>query len=258
MWFRIKSIFSFLTTSTNQHGVHSPFVYKLVTTCFYKKTNKNKLNHFFEIKKWLFNNNKTITVTDFGKGSRVFNSNLRKVKDIAKVAGISTKKAALLIRLIEYFNPKTLLEIGTSLGLSTSAMAIANKSLKITTLEGCPNTSSVAKKTFKRFNFNSITLVEGNFKNTLNNVSSKQNFDVVYFDGNHQRTPTLEYFNTCLKNINNESIFIFDDINWSKEMQETWEEIKNHPTVTVTINTYFWGIVFFRKEQKKQHFKIRV
>ncbi|SDW72687.1 Methyltransferase domain-containing protein [Lutibacter oricola] len=258
MWFRIKSFLLFLIKSTNQHGVHSPFVYKLITKCFYKKTDATKFNKFLNVKKWLLNNNKTITVIDFGKGSKVFNSNTRKVKDIAKVAGISTKKAKLLIRLIDYFAPNTLLEIGTSVGLGTSAIAIASNNLIITTLEGCPSTNTIAKNVFKQFSFNGIKQVEGNFSNTLNNEVSNQHFDIVYFDGNHQKKPTLDYFNTCLKNITNDSIFIFDDINWSKEMLETWEEIKKHPTVTVTINTYFWGIVFFRKEQKKQHFTIRV
>ena len=81
---------------------------------------------------------------------------------------------------------------------------------------------------------------------------------MIYFDGNHQKEATLQYFNQLLKTAHNDSVFIFDDIHWSKEMTEAWETIKNHPKVTVTIDTFFWGFVFFRKEQVKEHFIVRL
>jgi predicted O-methyltransferase YrrM len=258
MWFKIKSYLHFLLTSTNQHGVHSPFVFDLICHCIYKKTPKVQLNLFKQTKKWLYLNDETITVTDFGKGSSIFKSNQRKVNDIAKVAGISTKKAGLLMRLIAYFNAKNCLEIGTSVGLGTSAMHIAHSTANITTLEGCKQTAQIAKQLFHHFNFNNINIHIGEFENTIPQVIQNETFDLVYFDGNHQKKPTLFYFNNCLKTVSNNSVFIFDDINWSNEMANTWEEIKAHPKVTVTIDLYFWGLVFFRTEQLKQHFKIRV
>jgi predicted O-methyltransferase YrrM len=92
----------------------------------------------------------------------------------------------------------------------------------------------------------------------LPEIIEKTNFNFIYFDGNHQKEATLNYFNMCLQTVDTNAVFIFDDIYWNKEMHETWEIIKQHPKVTVTINTYFWGIVFFRNEQLKQHFTIRV
>ncbi|WP_372744448.1 O-methyltransferase [Lutibacter sp.] len=258
MWFKISTYLSFLLKSTNQHGVHSPFVYSLVTKCFYKKTNFTKIILFKEIKKFLKNNHSKIEVSDFGKGSKVFKSNTRKVSDIAKIAGISTKKALLLIRLVEYFKPKNILEIGTSVGLASCALSIGNPQSKIKTLEGCKNTAQIAQQTFEKFHLNNIQLNIGDFNSTLPKIIEYNNFDMVYFDGNHQKEPTLNYFKECLKTAHNNSIFIFDDIHWNKEMFETWKIIKQHPKVTVTINTYFWGIVFFRNEQLKQHFTIRV
>ena len=80
---------------------------------------------------------------------------------------------------------------------------------------------------------------------------------MVYFDGNHQQKQTLKYFNACLRNIHNNTVFIFDDINWSKEMGNAWEIIKNEHRVTTTIDLFQWGIVFFRKELSKEHFIIR-
>jgi predicted O-methyltransferase YrrM len=258
MWFKIKSYFQFLLKSTNQHGVHSPFVYNLVTKCFYTKTNANQLKKFNNVKNWLYTNNTKILVSDFGKGSKVFKSNERNVSKIAKIAGISNKKAHLLMRVCSYFNFENILEIGTSVGLGTSAMCIGNSTAKITTLEGCTNTSAIAQKLFNLFNFNNIQIKTGDFSKTISQITAHQQFDFIYFDGNHQKDPTLQYFNECLKSAHNNTLWVFDDIYWSKEMQETWEFIKNHPKVTVTINTYYLGFVFFRTEQKKEHFTIRV
>lgn len=257
-WFKIRSFITFLRTSTNRHGIHSPFVYNLVTQCFNAKTNPAKISAVDKIRKSLFSNHNSITITDYGKGSSVFKSNERKVSDIAKIAGITKKRAKLLLQIIDYFKPKNILEIGTSVGLGTSVLSIGNPEAEIVTLEGCENTVQIAKELFKTYPLNNIDLIVGNFNETLSSVLEHKQYDLIYFDGNHQKEPTLKYFHLCLETAHNNSIFIFDDINWSPEMQQAWEEIKKHPKVTVTVNTYFWGIVFFRKEQKKQHFTIRV
>jgi len=258
MWFKIKSYLTFLLKSSNQHGVHSPFVYNLVTNCFYAKTNPAKKEAFLKIKKRIAKNSKVIEVTDFGKGSKIFKSKHRKVANISKIAGISTKKANLLIRFCDHFNLDNILEIGTSIGLGTSSLSIGNPQAQITTLEGCKNTASIAKEVFTSFNLLNIKQTIGNFNKTLPNTLKNNSFDLIYFDGNHQKSATLMYFNMCLETVHNNTIFIFDDINWSIEMQLAWKHIKNNPKVSVSIDTYFWGVVFFRNEQNKEHFTIRV
>ena len=258
MLFQIKSYIQFLLKSTNHHGVHSPFVYDLVTKCFYKKTNTKKLKRVNQYRTDLLQKHSKILVTDFGKGSKVFKSNEREISKIAKIAGISKKRSELLIRTTEFIKPKTVLEIGTSLGIGTVSLQIGNLASKITTLEGCHNTSQIANNQFDKFGLNDIDLHVGGFKETLAKVLKNNAFELIYFDGNHQKEPTIDYFEQCLNSINNNSVFIFDDIQWSKEMSEAWEYIKNHKKVTVSIDTYFWGIVFFRKEQEKEHFIIRV
>lgn len=258
MWFKIKSYLFFLIKSTNQHGVHSPFIYNLASKCFYKKTNSAKIKRFEKARKKLISNSKIIEVTDFGKGSLVFKSNSRKVSEITKVAGISTKKAHLLLRICGYFNFESILEIGTSVGLGTSTMSIGSPKAKIITLEGCPNTAAIAEDLFIDFNLKNIETIIGDFRITLPKVLGNKQFDLIYFDGNHQKDATIKYFNLSLPCAHNNSVFIFDDINWSVKMQEAWEEIKKHPQVSVTVDLFFWGLVFFRKEQKKQHFVIRI
>ena len=256
MWFQFKSYLNFLLNATNKHGIHSPFLYDLATKCFNKKTTKEKIILFKQYKQQLLNNKKIIKVTDFGAGSKIFKSNQREIAKITKVAGISNKKAKLLIRFITYFKPNTILEIGTSLGLGTKALSLGNPKASIISLEGCLETANIAQK--KLQSLKNIHIKVGDFKKTLPIVTKNQLFDIIYFDGNHQKTPTLNYFKTCLTSIHNNSIFIFDDIHWSKEMEEAWKIIKKHPKVTVTIDIFHWGIVFFRKEQAKEHFTIKI
>ncbi|MEO0046673.1 MAG: hypothetical protein RL705_1864 [Bacteroidota bacterium] len=274
---QIKSYLNFLFHSKNEHGVHSPFVFNLVTKCFYDKKQYPEYSILKKYRKSLLENKNTIEVTDFGAGSRVFKSNTRAINQIAKTAGITPKRAELLFRITNYFQPKNILEIGTSLGLATSALAEgtraegelseANPKAKITTLEGCENTICLAKEMFQVSSFklasNQIEFVTTEFTTYLNyfkpgTINLKtQIFDLVYFDGNHSKQATLNYFELLLPTINNETVWIFDDIHWSQDMEEAWKTIKNHPKVTVTIDTFQWGMVFFRSEQEKEHFTIR-
>lgn len=261
MFHIIKSYFKFILNSKNEHGVHSPFVFDLVTKCFYDKMNYPEYSILKDYRKSLLENQNTIEVTDFGAGSRVFKTNQRRISAIAKNAGISPKNAELLFRIVRYFQPESILEIGTSLGLATSALSLGNKNAKITSLEGCPNTLKVAKNRFQVSSFNlnceNIDFVNTEFSSYLKtHHPSPFTHHLVYFDGNHSKNATLSYFELLLPTISNDSVWIFDDIHWSKDMEEAWGIIKNHPKVTVTIDTFQWGIVFFRTEQTKEHFII--
>lgn len=256
----IKSYLKFIWKSTNAHGVHSPFVFDLVRKCFYDKTNYKEYKILKDYRHQLLQNKNTIEVTDFGAGSRVFKSNIRAINRIAENAGISSKNALLLFRIVHYFQPKNILEIGTSLGLATSALSLNNLG-KITTLEGCPSTMAVAKdqlqllvpKVAKNINF-----VNTEFQSYLKTLPLEtETPNLIYFDGNHSKDATLNYFELLLPTTSNETVWIFDDIHWSTGMEEAWEIIKNHQKVTVTIDTFQWGLVFFRKEQEKEHFIIR-
>jgi predicted O-methyltransferase YrrM len=249
--------------------VHSPFVFDLVTKCFYDKKNYPEYQSLNEYRKFLLNSKTSIEVTDFGAGSRVFKSNTRAINQIAKNAGISPKRAQLLFRIVNYFQPENILEIGTSLGLATSALSLGlesktnraklNENSKIITLEGCPNTMAIAKNQCQLQNLNNIEFVNTKFEDFLKNPKlESRNPKLIYFDGNHSKKATLEYFELLLPTITNDSVWIFDDIHWSKDMEEAWEIIKNHPKVTVTVDTFQWGIVFFRSEQLKEHFTIRI
>jgi len=259
MFFQLKSYLHFLWLSKNEHGVHSPFVFTLVTQCFYDKAKHADYAVLNQYRSSLLADKNAIEVTDFGAGSRVFKSTTRSIAQIAATAGISKKRAQLLYRIIRYFEPHSILELGTSVGLATASMVLGNKKAQITTLEGCPETGKIAKNQFKNFHFHQIEAITTRFEDFLQEEQlAAKKYDLIYFDGNHAKEATAGYFEQLLPTTHNETVWIFDDIHWSKEMQEAWAMIQNHPKVTVTIDTHQWGLIFFRKEQAKEHFVIRI
>lgn len=258
MFNRILAYIKFLLKSKNHHGVHSPFVFNLLTKCLYDKNTPAGFLQWKKYRKELLQNKSYIKVTDYGAGSQVFNSDKRQVSRIAKHVGISQKRARLLVKLTQYFQFNTTLELGTSLGLSTAAISLGSSEATINSLEGCKETAGIAQQMFKRYDFNNIQIQVGNFEETLVKTLKNTSYDLIFFDGNHSKKATIKYFETCLSSTHNDSLFLFDDIHWSKEMEAAWEHIKQHEKVTVTIDTFQWGFVFFRKEQQKEHFIIRV
>ncbi|WP_179338086.1 class I SAM-dependent methyltransferase [Winogradskyella ludwigii] len=253
----IIAYIKFLTQASNQHGVHSPFVYNFVTKCLYDKTAYeayNKLNHY---KKELLSSDTILQITDLGEGSKTLDANQRSVGKMVKTSSSSKKDTQLLYRLSKYFKFKNSLELGTSLGMGTYALSLANSSNKITTIEGCPNTSAFAKSKLENKEVKNIEFKTGHFSDTISLLKDDK-FDFIFFDGHHNKTATIQYFEALLPKIHNETIFVFDDIYWSKGMTEAWEYIKNHKSVTVTVDGFNLGFVFFRREQAKEHFKIRM
>ena len=253
----IKKYIKFWLKSTNQHGVHSPFVYDLITKCFYDKTNRFEYKNLLNYRKELLNTKTSIAVTDLGAGSQVMKTQTRVVKHIASHAGSTVFRSKLLLRLVDYFKFEHILELGTSLGIATYAMHLGNPDAKITSIEGCPNTTRFTRKNLIQNSASHISLLNGDFGAVIPLLEHNK-FDFIFIDGNHQKEATIEYFETLLKNSHNNTVFVFDDIYWSKGMTEAWETIKQHPRVTVTVDTFYWGFVFFRKEQLKEHFVIRV
>lgn len=254
--YQIIQYFKFLLKSTNEHGVHSPFVYDLITKCFYDKTKYPDYNTLLNYRKSLLQNNNSIEITDLGAGSQVMKHKERAISKMAKNAGSTEKRTKLLYRLSQYFKPENILELGTSLGIATAAIHLGNPEAHILTIEGCPNTAAFSKLSFETFNFKNINIVNSDFKAEIKNLKPNT-YDLIFFDGNHQKDATLDYFNALAETAHNDSVFIFDDIYWSEGMTEAWETIKKHPKVTVTIDTFYWGFVFFRREQVREDFTIR-
>ena len=243
----------------NRHGVHSPFVYQLVDKVIYDFAPKKVYAEAENLRRQLFADNRIITVTDLGAGSHVNNNRQKKVSAIAHNALKPPKLAQLLYRLAAYLQPRSIIELGTCMGVTTVYLQNAVPGAKVFTLEGCPETASVAKGTFEKAALNNIDVITGNFDNTLPGVIDKLNeLDFVFVDGNHQKDATLKYFEWCLPKVHENTLLIFDDIYWSEGMKEAWAEIMAHPQVTVTIDLFWIGLVFFKRGQVKEDFMVRI
>ena len=245
MWYQLTSFLSFQIKSLLSS-------FKSISKeekRFYKNLNKsghpNLTSSFNKYKKELLNSNEIIEVTDFGAGSRIFYSNFRPIHKIAKIAGISNKKAEMLISLCTSYTPKNILEIGTSLGSGTFALHLGANNSKITTLEGCPNTAEVAKQQLKKHLAKNVQVIVGEFEKNLPLLLNEKHFDFIYFDGNHSESATINYFEWAVKNSKQGDIYVIDDIHWSKEMNQAWKKIRKHPTVKTNITTYEWGLLIF-------------
>jgi len=242
-----------------RHGVHSPFVYRLVDQVIYDFEAKKIYNDIESLRQQLLNDERVITVTDLGAGSHLNNNNQKKISDIARNALKPPKLAQLLYRLAIDLKPRNIIELGTCLGITTIYLQKAAPDAKVYTLEGCPETSGMANETFAKAGINDINLITGNFNETLPGVVDKlAELDFVFVDGNHQKDATLKYFDWCLPKVHENSLLIFDDIYWSDGMKEAWSEIKAHPRVTVTIDLFWIGLVFFKGGRVKEDFLIRI
>jgi predicted O-methyltransferase YrrM len=250
----------YLTASNGRgHGTHSPFIYYVINEILNDRHHYEAYDAVEELRKELLIDQRILQVEDFGAGSSSSGKNQRTISSIAMQVAKSRKYGELLFRFAYSLQPEYILELGTSIGISTCYLASAHTNTKIISCEGSKEISEIARENFSKLDLNNIELITGNFDNTLSAVVDRlPQLDLVFFDGNHRKEPTIRYFKTCLEKIKNDSIFIFDDIHWSREMEDAWEIIRNDPEVRCTIDLFFAGIVLFRSEFKeKQHFKIR-
>jgi predicted O-methyltransferase YrrM len=241
------------------HGIHSPFVFDFVTLVLNDKGEYYCYDAVETLRARLLENDATINVIDLGAGSRKGAQNERKISDIARNALKPPKYSRLLFRMANYFKSHTILELGTSLGITTCYLAHADHAAEVVTMEGVPSIAQLASNQFEQMGLKNIKLVEGNFDETLSQaLNDLPGIDFAYIDGNHREEPTIRYFNTMYPSLHKDSVVVFDDIHWSKEMENAWDKIKADERVTLTIDLFFIGIVFFKPDFKeKQQFTIR-
>ena len=254
----LKYFFKFLLASKNEHSLHSPFVFDLYTKIVKDKKRLPIQAEIENLRKKLLKNKSVIEITDFGAGSQIYKTNHRQIRQIAKSAEKAPRFGRLLFRLIQHFKPSTIFDLGTSLGITTLYESKAYESGKVFTFEGCPETAKIAKENFKTLNCENIEVIIGNLDETLSEkLNEIEQLDFVFFDANHRYEPTVRYFEMCMTKANEETVFVFDDIHWSDEMHEAWQYVSNHPSVMISIDLFFIGLVFFRKNQPKQYFILR-
>ena len=246
-------------TANNRHGTHSPFVYQLADEVIYDFSGKKEYKEIEAHRKKLLNEHRLIEVIDLGARSGLNKKITKKVSNVVKSALKSPGLAQLIFRIAAYHKPLNIIELGTSLGITTAYLSKAQPLANILTIEGCPQTAEVAYQNFKELAVHNVELQVGNFNDLLPKaINEREKLDLVCIDGNHTKEATLNYFNLCLPKITSKTVFILDDIYWSDEMKQAWTEIKNHHQVTVTIDLFWIGLVYFKKGQAKEHFKLKI
>ncbi len=244
-------------TAKSRHGVHSPFVYQLIDSVIYDFSAKGDYLPIEQIRQQLLQSKTKVTIIDLGAGSHINKNRVKEVREIAKNALKTPRMAQLIYRLVAHLQPKNLIELGTCLGVTSLYLHKANPSAQLITIEGCPEIAAVATKNFEMLDAENIQLLTGNFDTVLPEVLAKQQTEFIFIDGNHTEEATLRYFNWILPKAYDKTVIVFDDIYWSEGMKSAWKKIKQHPKVTITIDLFWIGLVFFKKDQVKEDFKVR-
>ncbi len=260
LFFQIKQYILFYFSSKTRYTIHSPFVYSLVDQVFRDSNRYVEYAQLHARKLSLLGRKSTIETVDFGSGagSNKYTTKLLPLDKIVKQRSQHKKRLELLFRLVKWLKPLHVLEFGTAAGISSSYIKSAAPDSQMVTMEGCAGLAAVAEEGYEKLNLKNVEVAVGNFDNILIPVLGKfPQLDFVFFDGNHRKQPTLDYFEKCLLLAHESSLFVFDDIHWSPGMKAAWDEIKIRPEVSITIDIFWFGLVFFKKGIEKQDFVIR-
>lgn len=249
----------YLLTAKTDYDIHSPYIFNFITQVIKDERHFYAFEEIENRRIGLLSDDRTIEVEDFGAGSKINKTPQRQVSAIAKNTLITPKFGKLIFRIADFLQPKTILEIGTSLGISTLYLAKAAQKANVITLEGSKSVASIAETQFKTLEANNIQLITGEFSATLPGALSQLGtVDLAFIDGNHRFKPTIEYFEKIKPYLTSDSVVIFDDIHWSDEMEQAWETIIADPSVTMSIDLFFKGIVFLKTDfHVKTHFVLQ-
>jgi len=252
--FQVKSFFNYWLDAVDEHSLHSPFLFQLSTSILKKQFTHPELAALRTLKRQLENDDRTLSVTDYGAGSIQLKNPERKISQIARTSVSDEKFSLLYCQLIQHWQCKHVLELGTSLGINTLYMATGNPLTRVVTFEGSPEIASIARENTAKFKLENIHIIEGNINDTLPDyLSSSPDIDFVFIDANHRYVPTLQYFERLIMKSHEQSIIIVDDIHYSREMEDAWRTILTNPKVYTTVDLYRCGLIFFNPALTKQN-----
>lgn len=149
-------------------------------------------------------------------------------KKIVRNSMVSIKSHRLLFRLSRYFKPGTILILGTEDEITRSYLALGSPGSHV------------------------ISVYDSQY--LMNDPGA---IDMVLVAGDLSKAHLMDYFSRILQHIHNDSVLIFINMHSSREMVEVWNEIKNHPSVTLTIDLFNMGLVFCKEELSKEDFILR-
>jgi predicted O-methyltransferase YrrM len=251
----LKFIGHFLSaTNTRGFGVHSPYMFHFTKYVLNNKSSYYIFSSIEKIRSLLKKDARILNIIDFGTGKK-------QKKSVAEIISKSVKSAKygqLLYRLSEHIKARYTLELGTSVGLTTSYLAASSSLNRCVSLEGCTEIADIAIQNFKELSIKNVQIIVGDIDLTLPEVLNDfKQLDLIFIDANHTSKALLNYFELCLAKVHNESVLVVDDIYWSGDMEKAWKCIKEHPRVKTTIDLFEVGIVFFNSDLHKKHYKMR-
>lgn len=242
-------------SQVDEHSLHAPFIFDLYTKAV--KATGTDDRHLLQLRKELRHNHTGIELVDLGAGSLMEASDKRSISTIARHSISSIKTARLVARIAAFAQPKTIIELGTSLGLLSLQLHNNSPQSRIYTVEGDPTLSALSKSHFEKHANGKIDLRTGNIDDLLPQLIEEiGHVDMAVMDANHTLQATLTYFYLLLKRCHKNSVIVLDDIHWSKEMKIAWDEIRNHPEVTCSVDLFQVGVIFFKEEIQKQHWTL--
>lgn len=241
------------------YSAHSPFVYHFMKEVLNTKHTAKDVDLIEAKRQELLSSNDEIAFIELGAGSsKGKNNEIRRISDVARNSLSGPWQCQVMYNLVKQYGIENILEIGTSLGLSTAYFAYANRNAKIITLEGNPSSVDIAKDIWDKLNIGSIDVRLGEFGDTMSEAMEDINsIDLAFIDGNHRKDSTIRYFHNLKSKSHSKSIFIIDDIYWSSGMNEAWNEIIEDESCAFSIDLFRMGIVFFDHTiMPKQHYKL--
>lgn len=250
--------FRFKSKPKGGHGIHSPFIYDLYTQSIDVKKKDVIFDKIESLRKDLIKDKRVLSKVDFGAGTKRKNNPEENIGSIVKKASIPPYMGQLLYRIINYLKPETIIELGTSVGISTMYVASGFKNSKVFSIEGDSNLSKIASENINKLGLTNVSIVNGEFDTSLSELLNKINkIGLVFIDGNHSEEATLKYFKLISLKADGDTFIIFDDIRWSEGMERVWNNICKDECVSISIDLFNCGLIFFRKGVVKQHFNLR-
>ena len=274
--------------NTGGHGVHSPYLFEWVRMVMSDKNTYYVWDEIEEIRQEMLKDTRELEFVDYGSGgplptspSKGRSANMRRVCDIATGSLARRKEAQLLARLVGWLgrplltSPSrggtgdeasedrkglTIVELGTSLGVTTAYLAAMDSRNKVVTYEGCPAVAEVAQANWEKLGLSNIACVVGEI--TVDSlqlaVDRLSGIDVAFIDANHTCEATLTYFNALASRVHEKSVVVVDDIHYNEDMEKAWKAICADERVTTTMDLYRMGLVFFDKHYWRKHYKMRI
>ncbi len=256
--YKIKARIDYLLRARHSkgHRIHSPYLFRFLNDVLFENKEYYCYEGISELRWRLMKDGTVITTPAIGTQKR------EKRQTVGKIARLSSKpdkQAQLLHRICVDMGAKTIVELGTNLGLTTLLLASANKEeVNVVTFDGSAPVLDIARRNFEEMEIKNIEIVEGDIDLTLRErVDKLEKIDFAFLDANHTYDATMRYFNICKKKAHKGSIFVFDDIHRSKDMNRAWKDICEHEEVSASIDIYHLGIIWFNEDLHKRTYYVR-